>query len=253
MDPVLGASGVEMAIRWLFPLVVGCALAAGAPHPLRADGEAPELAARREAMVETLVRQGIRSPQVVEAMRAVPRHLFVPANATRSAYADTPLVIGYGQTTSAPSVVAYMTELLALRKGMRVLEIGTGSGYQAAVLAAIVGELFSIEIIPELASEASARLERLGFGGVHVRTGDGYYGWPEEAPFQAMIVTAAVDHVPPPLLDQLARGGRMVIPLGSRHAVQTLLLITKDANGAVARKALLPVRFVPMTGRAARP
>ncbi len=211
--------------------------------------ESPLLVSKRQAMADALVRKGIRSPQVNEAMRAVPRHLFVPPSAIGVAYEDFPLAIGYGQTISAPYVVAYMTETLDLRPGMKVLEIGTGSGYQAAVLAAIISRVYSVEIIPELAREAEARLRRLGYSEVHIRTGDGYYGWKEEGPFDAMIVTAAADHIPPPLLEQLARGGRMVIPVGPRHAVQTLLVVTKQSDGTFERKPLLPVRFVPMTGR----
>ncbi len=219
-------------------------------QPVESYGyEPPAVATKRHAMVEGLRREGIRSAEVLEALQAVPRHLFVPEVAASAAYEDIPLPIGYGQTISAPYVVAYMTALLAPRPGMKVLEVGTGSGYQAAVLAAMIGRLYSIEIVPELAREASSRLSRLGFGGVRVRQGDGYYGWPEEAPFDAMIVTAAADHLPPPLLKQLAIGGRMVIPLGPRHTVQTLLLVTKRADGTFERRPLLPVRFVPMTGR----
>jgi len=212
--------------------------------------DSPVFVSKRHGMVDALVRRGIRSPHVIAAMRAVPRHLFVPPSATGAAYEDFPLAIGYGQTISAPYVVAYMTEVLDLRPGMKVLEVGTGSGYQAAVLAAIIDRLYSVEIIPELAREAAARLGRLGYDQVSIRTGDGYYGWTEEGPFDAMIVTAAADHIPPPLLDQLARGGRMVIPVGPRHAVQTLLVVTKRPDGTFVRTPLLPVRFVPMTGRA---
>ena len=209
----------------------------------------PAFVAKRHAMVDALVRKGIRAPEVIAAMREVPRHLFVPTGATGVAYEDFPLAIGYGQTISAPYVVAFMTEVLDLRPGMKVLEVGTGSGYQAAVLAAIIDRVYSVEIIPELAREAAARLGRLGYDQVRIRTGDGYYGWIEEGPFDAMIVTAAADHIPPPLLEQLANGGRMVIPVGPRHAVQTLLVVTKRPDGTFVRTPLLPVRFVPMTGR----
>jgi protein-L-isoaspartate(D-aspartate) O-methyltransferase len=178
----------------------------------------------------------------------VPRHEFVPERLRRQAYANRPLPIGYGQTISQPYIVALMTDLVEPGADDRVLEIGTGSGYQAAVLATLVGEVYTIEIIEPLGLAARARLERLGYDNVEVRLGDGYYGWPERAPFDAIVVTAAASHVPPPLIQQLKPGGRMVIPVGSRFLVQQLVLVTKDADGRVTTRQLLPVRFVPLTG-----
>ena len=187
------------------------------------------------------------NPRVIQALRKVPRHEFVPAAQRRYAYENRPLPIGYGQTISQPYIVAIMTDLLNLRPGERVLEIGTGSGYQAAVLAELGQQVYSIEIIDGLAQRARAVLDRLDYKGVRTRIGDGYYGWPEGAPFDAILVTAAADHVPPPLIKQLKPGGRMLIPVGSRFMVQQLVLVTKTAD-AVTTRLLLPVRFVPLTG-----
>ncbi len=206
--------------------------------------------ANRERMVkDQLESRGIRDARVLAAMRAVPRHEFVPAEVRSRAYSDSPLPIGYGQTISQPYVVAAMSEALALEGDERVLEIGTGSGYQAAVLAELCREVYSIEIVPELAVSARAVLERLGYDNVQVREGDGYQGWPEHAPFDRVIVTAAPDHVPQPLVDQLAVGGRMVIPVGTGS--QELILITRTPDG-VKRETMMGVRFVPMTGEARR-
>ncbi|GMQ83997.1 MAG: protein-L-isoaspartate(D-aspartate) O-methyltransferase [Gammaproteobacteria bacterium] len=186
-------------------------------------------------------------PRVMQAMVRVPRHEFVPASERRYAYENRPLPIGYGQTISQPYIVAIMTDLLKLEPGDRVLEIGTGSGYQAAVLAELGQQVYSIEIIGDLARRARAVLDRLGYAQVKTRVGDGYYGWQEQAPFDAIIVTAAADHVPPPLIKQLKPGGRMLIPVGSRFMTQQLVLITKGDEGITTR-LLLPVRFVPLTG-----
>jgi len=180
-------------------------------------------------------------------MRKVPRHELVPRNVRAQAHADRPLPIGEGQTISQPYIVAYMTEQLGLKGGERVLEVGTGSGYQAAVLAELAAEVYSIEIVPALARRAAADLARLGYRNVTVREGDGYRGWPEKAPFDAIMVTAAPPEVPAPLIDQLKAGGRLVLPVGESY--QELLLITKDERG-VKRQRLIPVRFVPMTGEA---
>ena len=188
------------------------------------------------------------SPRVLDVMAEIPRHEFVPEKMRRLAYADRPLPIGYGQTISQPYIVALMTDLLDLEEADQVLEIGTGSGYQAAVLSPLVERVATIEIVPGLALEAAARLERLGYDNVSPLTGDGYYGWPEKAPFDAIVVTAAASHVPPPLVEQLKPGGRMVIPVGTRFAVQHLLLIEKQDDGTVRTRQLLPVRFVPLTG-----
>jgi len=196
---------------------------------------------------EQILARGVTDSLVLAAMAAVPRHLFVPTGVVAYAYADQPLPIGHDQTISQPYIVALMTELAGLAATDRVLEIGTGSGYQAAVLAGIADSVYTIEIVEPLATEAAERLERLGYANVRVRCGDGYRGWPGRAPFDAIIVTAAPDHVPQPLIDQLAPGGKLVIPVGT--GLQELLEITRTADGVVERR-VLPVRFVPMTGEA---
>ncbi len=206
---------------------------------------APPRQPERNRMVEhQIVARGIRDPAVIAAMRRVPRHRFVPAPYSEFAYLDGPLPIGHGQTITQPYLVAYMTEALELQGREKVLEIGTGSGYQAAVLAEIARQVFTIEIVEPLASQAARTLAELGYGRVTVRTGDGYRGWPEEAPFDAIIVTAAPDHVPQPLLDQLAVGGRLVLPVG--EFFQSLVRYRRTREG-YERTELLPVRFVPMT------
>ena len=189
-------------------------------------------------------------PAVLDAMRSVPRHLFVPEALRDLAYEDGPLPIGEGQTISQPYIVALMTELLHLRPGDRVLEVGTGSGYQAAVLAHMKARVHTIEIIPSLARSARGVLEGLGYAEIHFRVGDGYAGWPEAAPFDAIMVTAAPDHVPKPLVDQLRLGGRLIVPVGS--SFQTLVAITRTPDGT-REERIIPVRFVPMTGEAQRP
>ena len=200
----------------------------------------------RDDMVRTqIAARGVRDERVLAAMRSVPRHLFVPPELRSEAYADHPLPIGEGQTISQPYIVGLMSELLEVSAGDRVLEIGTGSGYQAAVLASMGCEVYSIEIRASLAESAARRLAELGIGGVHVRSGDGYAGWPDAAPFAGIIVTAAPERIPTPLLDQLALGGRMVIPVGSFY--QQLKVITRNADG-LAERDVIPVRFVPMTG-----
>ena len=202
----------------------------------------------RRSMVEYQIQsRGVQDPRVLTAMEAVPRHEFVPEEYLQSAYSDGPLPIGYGQTISQPYIVALMTELLELQEGDRVLEIGTGSGYQAAILAEIVKEVYTLEIIPELAEAARERLDGLGYGSVVSANADGYYGWEEYAPYDAIIVTAAPDHVPQPLLEQLKDGGRMVIPVGPVGWYQTLWLITK-AGGEVEYHNKGGCQFVPFTG-----
>ena len=186
--------------------------------------------------------------RVLNAMRVVPRHMFVPRASQDEAYENRPLAIGHGQTISQPYIVAIMTDLLKPKSSHRVLEVGTGSGYQAAVMAKLTDEVYTIEIIEPLAEQAKTRMGQMGYANVHVRTGDGYYGWEEHAPFDAIIVTAAASHVPPPLVKQLKPGGRMIIPVGSAFMVQQLVLIEKDSAGAVTLKQVLPVRFVPLTG-----
>ncbi len=188
------------------------------------------------------------SQNVITAMEKVERHRFVPLALTAYAYANRPLPIGHGQTISQPFIVALMTELLKVKSGDKVLEIGTGSGYQAAVLAEIAASVYSIEIIEPLGKEAGERLKALGYRNVNTKIGDGYYGWPEAAPFDAIIVTAAASHVPPPLIKQLKPGGRMVIPLGAQFMTQSLMLVEKQMDGTVTNRQLLPVRFVPLTG-----
>ena len=188
------------------------------------------------------------APAVMAAIERVPRHEFVPEDIRSSAYANRPLPIGHGQTISQPYIVALMTHLLGVEPGARALEIGTGSGYQAAVLAELDARVHTIEIVEPLAREAADRLSRLGYDGVRTRLGDGYYGWPEAAPFEAIIVTAAARHVPPPLVEQLAPDGVLVIPVGEPFSVQLLLLVRKRENGEVSVRQILPVRFVPLTG-----
>jgi len=187
-------------------------------------------------------------PRVMSVMGTVDRHKFVPPSEQSWAYANRPLPIGHGQTISQPYIVALMTDLISADPGDRVLEIGTGSGYQAAVLAEMGAQVFTIEIIEPLAKKASKRLADLGYNQVKTRQGDGYYGWEEEAPFDAIVVTAAADHVPPPLIRQLKPGGVMVIPVGSRFFVQQLVLVSKDSAGSITSRQMLPVRFVPLTG-----
>ena len=204
---------------------------------------------RRERMViETIEARGIEDERLLEAMRSVPRHRFVPEGQQRHAYADYPLPIGFGQTISQPYIVALMTELLELEPGDRVLEVGTGSGYQAAILASIPDiEVYSIEIIPELAQRAKSILEELEYN-VICTEGDGYYGWEEHAPFDAIIVTAAPDHVPPSLLDQIGEGGRLVIPVGPPGGYQTLWRFVKEPGGEIKAYNIGGVAFVPLTG-----
>jgi protein-L-isoaspartate(D-aspartate) O-methyltransferase len=187
-------------------------------------------------------------PRVMEVMGQVPRHAFVPESVQDSAYRNRPLPIGYGQTISQPYIVALMTDMLEPEEGDQVLEIGTGSGYQAAVLAGLVKRVYTIEIIEPLGRQAGPRLQQLGYDNVETRLGDGYYGWPEQAPFDAIIVTAAASHIPPPLVEQLKPGGVMVIPVGASFMVQRLTLVKKSDDGKVTTRAILPVRFVPLTG-----
>jgi protein-L-isoaspartate(D-aspartate) O-methyltransferase len=201
----------------------------------------------RDRMVETqIVARDLRDAAVLRAMRRVPRHLFVPDDLRQSAYDDRPLPIGRGQTISQPYIVAYMSEALQLTGGHTVLEIGTGSGYQAAVLAEIVRQVYSIEIIPDLADTARQALARAGYRNVEVRTGNGYLGWPERAPFDRIIVTAAPPEIPQALVDQLAVGGIMVVPVGTSH--QEIVVVTKTPDGATEKRTI-EVRFVPMVSK----
>ncbi len=188
------------------------------------------------------------NPAVIQAMNAVPRHEFVPENMRSVAYENRPVPIGYGQTISQPYIVALMTDLLQPQPGQHVLEIGTGSGYQAAVLSHLVEQVYSIEIVEALAKPTAQLLTRLGYDNVETRIADGYDGWPQHAPFDSIIVTAAISHIPPPLVKQLKNGGRMVIPVGTRFQTQYLTLVEKDKHGKVTSQQLLPVIFVPFTG-----
>lgn len=207
---------------------------------------ASDLEQARHEMVRTQIAdRNVTDEAVLKALRAVPRHQFVPNRLADLAYTDRPLPIGHDQTISQPYIVALMTAAVQPDSTDRVLEVGTGSGYQAAVLAEIVDSVFTIEIVPELARTARVRLDSLGYDNVVVRTGDGYAGWPDRAPFDAIIVTAAPDQIPPPLIEQLAPGGRMVLPVGPANAVQRLTLVTKNDDGSVTRDRLMPVRFVP--------
>jgi protein-L-isoaspartate(D-aspartate) O-methyltransferase len=239
-------------LLWVFPAVVFSSLlrfqTPASSSSTSAIQDSPAQRKARMSMVETQIAgRGVRDRRVLDALRAVPRHLFVPLEMQPYAYLDTPLPIGHGQTISQPYIVGFMSEALKLRPQDRVLEIGTGSGYQAAVLALLVREVYTIEIVEPLGTSASERLQRLGYTNVKVRVGDGYKGWPEAAPFDAIIVTAAPGHIPRPLLDQLAPGGRLVIPVG--ESVQTLVRVHRTAKG-FQKERLLPVRFVPMTGKA---
>jgi protein-L-isoaspartate(D-aspartate) O-methyltransferase len=188
------------------------------------------------------------SDRVMDAIDAVPRHRFVPASQVGNAYANRPLPIGHGQTISQPYIVALMTELLEPHSGDVVLEVGTGSGYQAAVLAKLVSRVYTIEIVPPLAKSAALRLEQQDYANVEVRLGDGYYGWREYGPFDGIVVTAAANAIPPPLIEQLKPGGRMLIPVGAPFSAQELIVLTKDAKGKVSTRSVLPVAFVPLTG-----
>jgi protein-L-isoaspartate(D-aspartate) O-methyltransferase len=250
-----GKGGSERATRSplrpnsLSPLGVtafglGIALLAGLAV---AQDDVAHAAKRRRMVTEQIAARGIRDPLVLKAMSAVPRHLFVPPESAGRAYGDFPLSIAEGQTISQPYIVALMTECLVLRGDEKVLEVGTGSGYQAAVLGRIVRTVFTIEIHEALARRAEETLGRLGYRNVKVRAGDGFFGWPEEAPFDGVIVTCAAPEVPPALFAQLAEGGRIVIPLGDFRAYQELTVVTKKAGKPVVER-ILDVRFVPMTG-----
>jgi protein-L-isoaspartate(D-aspartate) O-methyltransferase len=231
------------------PSIIAAALAV---VPGLADG-AGDAGSRRQAMVEEIratyraAGTGVPDETVLDAIRRVPRHEFVPAAVAPFAYENRPLPIGEGQTISQPYIVALMTDLARVRKGARVLEVGTGSGYQAAVLAEMGATVHTIEIVPPLAASARERLARLGYAGVEVRAGDGYAGIEERAPFEAILVTAGAPHVPPALVRQLAPGGRMVIPVGEADAIQHLTVIEKRADGTIDTRRVLPVRFVPLT------
>ncbi len=239
-------------------LALAAALAAAAPGMARTEAE-DAYATRRVEMIRVIEEharswtsgpgRGALDPRVLAAMGNVPRHLYVPERRRGSAYADRPLPIGYGQTISQPFIVALMTDLLEVEPEHMVLEVGTGSGYQAAVLAKLARRVCTIEIVPELGRAVARRLEQLGHVNVATRIGDGYYGWPDCGPFDGIVVTAAASQVPPPLIEQLKPGGRMVIPVGGPFVTQQLVLVQKRADGRVTTRQLLPVRFVPLTRR----
>lgn len=201
----------------------------------------------RDRMVEKqIIARDITDERLLAALRKVPRHLFVPEDVRSAAYNDSPLPIGYGQTISQPFIVAFMTDVARIQRDTRILEIGTGSGYQAAIAAELSDHVYSIEIVPELATRAAATLQATGYERVHLRQGDGYHGWPDAAPFDVIIVTAAADTIPPPLVAQLAENGRMIIPIGPQFGAQNLILVTKQ-NGKPRTRTLMPVAFVPFT------
>jgi protein-L-isoaspartate(D-aspartate) O-methyltransferase len=195
------------------------------------------------------LRQDALDDRVIDALLKVPRHEFVPESERPYAYDNRPLSIGFGQTISQPYIVAIMTDLLKLKKTDRVLEVGTGSGYQAAILAELTDSVYTIEIIEPLAVHAAANLKRVGYDAVHTRTGDGYYGWEEAAPFDGIVVTAVASHIPPPLIKQLKPGGRMIIPVGAQFMTQYLVLVTKNTDETITTRQILPVSFVPLTGK----
>jgi protein-L-isoaspartate(D-aspartate) O-methyltransferase len=239
--------------RRVFLILAVCLLQTGG-----ASGDDGDYAAARREMIaeiqatvtETRRETGRAqlAPEVMAAMDAVPRHEFVPGKLQAVAYANRPLPVGHGQTISQPYIVALMTDLLEVDGDDVVFEVGTGSGYQAAVLAELAGQVYTMEIVEPLALSARERLSRLGYGNVEARFADGYYGWPEKGPFDAIIVTAAVNHIPPPLVEQLRPGGRLVVPVGERFTVQHLLLVHKLEDERVTIRQILPVRFVPLTG-----
>lgn len=242
MRRVCGAPVLAWALFW----AAGCG---GAVEKEARVSDDAEMWRRLNAMVDSQIEgRGVSDPATLAAMRKVPRWEFVPASIKDRAFEDNPLAIGEGQTISQPYIVAYMTEALKLEADDKVLEVGTGSGYQAAILGVIAADVYTIEIIPSLAEDARGTLERLGYDNVHVRVGDGYRGWPEEAPFAAIIVTCAPDHVPQALLEQLADGGRLVLPLGGRYP-QMLKRYTRRGD-TFEEEDLEPVLFVPMTGEA---
>ena len=225
-------------------LALAVALSADSAHSQSVDGR--WRVARERLVAEQLVPEGITDSATLAAMRAVPRHEFVPPDQRSLSYENTPLPIGHGQTISQPIVVAFMTQVIVPRPGMRVLEVGTGSGYQAAVLQEAGCRVWTIEIFGPLAREARKRLDRLGYRNVVVRHGDGYAGWPDEAPFDAIVVTAGADSIPPALIGQLAAGGRLVMPVGDPALDQELVLVEKHATGRLTSRRILPVQFVPL-------
>ncbi len=227
------------------PLLIGLILLI-APWACGQDKSTDFEHARRLMVNKQIMARGVTDSAVVAAMRSVPRHLFVPREMQAYAYADGPQLIGHSQTISQPFIVAYMTAALEVKPGQRILEIGAGSGYQAAILATIGAQVYTIEIVPELGRSAASRLEQMGYDNITVRIGDGYQGWPEQAPYDRIIVTAAPEEIPPRLVEQLAPGGIMVLPKGPRWWTQELIILSKDSEGNVTTTAVMAVRFVPM-------
>ncbi|MCF7966831.1 MAG: protein-L-isoaspartate(D-aspartate) O-methyltransferase [Methylobacter tundripaludum] len=244
---------VKHLIFWL--VVIGIILLLFSSHVIAED----MFRQQRQALVDVIKYDVLRTrdflnqealdDRVLDALRKVPRHEFVPDDQRPYAYQNRPLPIGYGQTISQPYIVAVMTDLLKLKKNDRTLEIGTGSGYQAAILAELADSVYSIEIVEPLAKQAATNLKRAGYDAVHTRTGDGYYGWEEAAPFDGIVVTAVASHIPPPLIKQLKPGGRMIIPVGAPFMTQYLVLVSKDTDEKVTTRQILPVSFVPLTGK----
>ncbi|MDI1293499.1 MAG: protein-L-isoaspartate(D-aspartate) O-methyltransferase [Methylobacter sp.] len=244
---------VKHLIFWL--VVIGIILLLFSSHVIAEDS----FRQQRHALVDIIkaevvttrdyLNQEALDEPVLDALRKVPRHEFVRDAERPYAYQNRPLSIGHGQTISQPYIVAIMTDLLKLKKTDRVLEVGTGSGYQAAILAELVDSVYTLEIIEPLAKQAAENLKRTGYDTVHTRTGDGYYGWEEAAPFDGIIVTAVASHIPPPLIKQLKPGGRMIIPVGAQFMTQYLVLVTKDAHEKITTRQILPVSFVPLTGK----
>ncbi len=239
-----------VTLWWILAVAIGQDNASGAGVQ---EKEQERFRLLREAMVREQIakppdhRDPVKDGKVLEAMRKVPRHLFVPPSSVSIAYGDFPIPIGHGQTISQPYIVALMTEMLQVNPEHKVLEIGTGSGYQAAVLSALVKDVYTIEIMKPLALQAEERLKGLNYLNVHVKVADGYYGWEEHAPFDRIIVTCAATFVPPPLLKQLKSGGKMCIPVGAQYTVQYLTMIEKSGEGTITMRKTLPVAFVPLT------
>jgi protein-L-isoaspartate(D-aspartate) O-methyltransferase len=238
-----------------WPIILGLALLLFSSQAIAED----DFQQRRQELVNIIkadvvstrdfLGQEMLDERVLDAIGKVPRHEFVPESERSYAYENRPLPIGYGQTISQPYIVAIMTELLKPKETDRVLEVGTGSGYQAAILAELVDSVYTIEIIEELSQKAADNLKRAGYANVHTRTGDGYYGWETEAPFDGIVVTAVASHIPPPLIKQLKPGGRMIIPVSAQFMTQYLVLVTKAIDGKISTQQIIPVRFVPLTGK----
>ncbi len=249
--PLITSSAGSVSAIWA-PLIMGALLLTNVACATDFTRQRAALVAEVEQDIASIAPSTGRkrlSPAVLKALGKVPRHLFVPEDRLEAAYDNRPLPIGYGQTISQPLIVGLMSDLLEIQAGDRVFELGTGSGYQAAILDAMGAQVFSMEIVEPLGDAAKARLNRLGYRRVQVKLGDGYHGWEDAGPFDAIIVTAAGDHIPPPLVKQLKRGGHMVLPVGGRYFAQKLVLVTHKEDGSLETRDILPVRFVPLTGQ----